>query len=109
MAIEINGIQSQQPPVTGEGGQVGGARNDPQARGAEPEKPEAGGTGDKASLTDTAIRLQEVENKLAEQPVVDRQRVEAIRQAIADGGFEVRPERIAAKMLDLEQMLSGGR
>ena len=43
--------------------------------------------------------------ELAQQPVVDNQRVDAVRQAISDGSFEVNPTRIADQLLSLERAI----
>lgn len=59
------------------------------------------------SLTDTAARLRKLESTLAQLPVVDRQRVEATRQAIADGSYRVDPARVAEKLLAFESALTG--
>ncbi len=58
---------------------------------------------DTVSLTDTAARLRSLENTVASMPVVDSQRVAEIKQAIVEGTYEINPDRIAEKMLDMEQ------
>lgn len=57
---------------------------------------------DSVSLTDTAARLQKLENTIAELPVVDSQRVEDIRNAIASGEYEINSASIADKMLSFD-------
>ena len=64
---------------------------------------------DRISLTGEARQLQELENRLASQPVVDSQRVQAVRSAVEDGTFTVNPERIAEKMMSLEDALMDAR
>lgn len=63
--------------------------------------------GDRVDLTDTSARLQAIERSLADVPVVDEQRVDAIRQSIADGSYEVSPERVADGLLQMEKDLGG--
>lgn len=46
-------------------------------------------------LSALAGRMQQMDGVLAETPVVDSARVAEIRQAIAEGRFEMNPERIA--------------
>ena len=58
------------------------------------------------SITDTASKLRELEAKVASQPVVDTQRVENIKQAIADGSFRVNANRTAEKMAEFENLLA---
>jgi len=106
MTIEING--SPQTPaahtgtVTGNGN--ASVRQEPNSVASEPGRT-AG--RDTVSLTDTAQQLRSIEQDLAQRPVVDSQRVEATRQAIENGTYQIDPSRIANKMLDLERALSG--
>jgi len=58
---------------------------------------------DTVSLTDTAARMRSLENTVSTMPVVDSQRVAEIKQAIMEGTYEINPERIAEKMLDMER------
>lgn len=62
---------------------------------------------DTVNLTDTAQRLRELERSVAGLPVVDAQRVEAVKKALADGTYQVRPERVADKLVGFENALSG--
>lgn len=64
-------------------------------------------TVDTVSLTNTAAQLRSLENSLAELPVVDTQRVESIKQAIADGSYQINAQRVADKLINLEQGLAG--
>ncbi len=58
------------------------------------------------SLTDTAAKLQRLETKIASQPVVDTQKVESVKKAIADGSFKVDSGKAAEKMAEIESLLS---
>jgi negative regulator of flagellin synthesis FlgM len=63
-----------------------------------------------ADLVQLSPRLQEVDSVLANAPVVNASRVTEIKQAIAEGRFQVNPERIASGLLDsVRQMLSSRR
>ena len=80
-------------------------RQEQQAKQAhQPAQP--GANVDTVSLTDTATHLKSLEKQLASQPVVDKERVEAMKQKIASGSFRVDPARVAEKMLNLEGMIS---
>lgn len=70
---------------------------------------QSGSTSDRISLTGDAQKLKGLESELASQPVVDTQRVNAVRAAVEDGTFTVNPERIAEKMISLEQALTDAR
>jgi negative regulator of flagellin synthesis FlgM len=50
--------------------------------------------------------LAALEQALNEVPVVNEARVDAIRAALAEGRYEVNPERIADKLLRTERELS---
>lgn len=104
MAINnVTGFPGQQAQRAADGAQVQVKRNQPSSSQNETGK---SSTGDTVSLTDTATRLRSLENTLATLPVVDSQRVEDIQQALAEGRFEIDPERIAAKMMSFEGEIS---
>lgn len=54
---------------------------------------------DKVSLSDT---LSQLEQALAEVPVVDTAKVESIKQAIEDGSYQIDSQELARKMIDFE-------
>ncbi|UTW46396.1 flagellar biosynthesis anti-sigma factor FlgM [bacterium SCSIO 12696] len=60
---------------------------------------------DTVTVTDEAARLQQLEQSLANTPVVDSARVAELREAIASGNYRPDPERIADKLSQLEQDL----
>jgi negative regulator of flagellin synthesis FlgM len=57
---------------------------------------------DSVELTDKARQLQRLEEKLAEFPAVDSQRVDEIRRAVADGSYRIDADLIAERMLASE-------
>ena len=63
------------------------------------------GTDDQLKLTDSARALQEAAR--LDTAAVDPQRVERIRQALADGSYQIDPGKIADRMLSLEQQIGG--
>lgn len=60
---------------------------------------------DTVNLTDTAAYLRKLESTLSALPIVDIQRTEDIKKAIADGRFVIDPVRVADKLLRFESML----
>jgi len=107
MPIEIsNGTPQRVPYDTGEGSQINGTRSAPSIEKQETGKPN---TFDTVSLTDTAANLQKISLAINELPVVDSQRVESIRQAIANGTYEIDPQRTAEKMIGFEAALAATR
>jgi negative regulator of flagellin synthesis FlgM len=69
----------------------------------------ANSTADSVKLTGEAQQLQALEARIASEPVVDAQRVQAVRTAVGNGTFTVNPERIAEKMISLEQAITDMR
>ncbi|MFA5942015.1 MAG: flagellar biosynthesis anti-sigma factor FlgM [Sinimarinibacterium sp.] len=63
---------------------------------------------DSVRLTDDAKLLQQAERAAAEAPDVDERRVAEIKQAVADGTYQVDPKAIAAKLARMEWDLSNG-
>ncbi len=61
---------------------------------------------DSVTLTDTAAQLRSLEQQLASVPVVDTQRVNAVRSEIASGTFVIDPPRVAGKIIQLEGMIA---
>jgi negative regulator of flagellin synthesis FlgM len=104
MAIEISGSGGGHTTVIGESQKQ--QQVTPQQQNAvTPAAPASGSATDSVNLTGTASQLRTLEQQLASQPVVDTQRVSAIRHEINSGQFSVNPERIADKMIQIESMI----
>ncbi|MCC7485352.1 MAG: flagellar biosynthesis anti-sigma factor FlgM [Burkholderiales bacterium] len=74
--------------------------------------PRAGGDGASVDvrLSDLAARLQAIEGRMAGSEVVDAAKVAEIRQAIAEGRFQINAEAIADRLLDtVRELLAGER
>lgn len=100
----VTGFSSAQSQRATEGSKVEVSRSEPNVQQQETRSSSA---ADTVSLTDTAARLQKLENTIAQLPVVDTQRVEGLRNAIASGEYEVDAGRIADKMLKFDAELNG--
>jgi negative regulator of flagellin synthesis FlgM len=57
-------------------------------------------------LTDTAVNLKQIEARLADQPDVDRKRVDSLRERIESGAYEVNAGRLADRILAFERDLA---
>ncbi|WP_299978269.1 flagellar biosynthesis anti-sigma factor FlgM [uncultured Pseudoteredinibacter sp.] len=66
----------------------------------------AANMGDKVMLSSEAKSFGKLSAAVAQAPEVDSEKVANIKKAIAEGKFEVNPERIAAKMLQQEDLFS---
>lgn len=64
---------------------------------------------DTLNLTKKAEELQSVEAALADISTVDLPRVDAVRQRIEAGLYEINPGRLADKLIQFEQMRNGSR
>lgn len=102
MPVEINGL-----PVTVLRNPKDGApvQNGRGSSGVpQPEKAPASDS-DTLSLTEAPARLRELQQSLESVPVVDAKRVEGIKTAIANGSYEINPERVADKLVRFERAL----
>ncbi|KZC18147.1 flagellar biosynthesis anti-sigma factor FlgM [Rhodanobacter sp. FW510-R12] len=61
---------------------------------------------DQLKLTDSALALQQAA-RTNDSAAIDPQRVERVRQALADGSYKIDAGRIADRMISLEQQLGG--
>ncbi len=61
---------------------------------------------DNVVLSSEAQNLVRLQTKISNLPDVNMDRVAAIKQAIAEGRFEINPERIAENMLNQDELLS---
>jgi len=106
MANEIhNTLKNNQQPMKLERDSVEGASQ------RLPERPhdasDRSRQGDWVTLTDTAAKLRDLGRRLADEPFVDTQKVERIKQQLADGTFKIDAAQIADKLLAHERLLVG--
>ncbi len=80
------------------------APTSPKTAAAPTAKPEPS-TKDNVVLSSEAQNLVRLQTKISNLPDVDLDRVAAIKQAIAEGRFEINPERIAENMLNQDELL----
>lgn len=104
MAIEINNVPSATSAVTDVGGQHRNSAQ-PQVDSQANKSTGQSNSADQVSLTPTAQQLRGLEQQIANQPVVNADRVNAVKEALANGSFEIHPEQIAGKMMSLEKAL----
>lgn len=63
-------------------------------------------TGDTVNLTRSGLLLGRLEELVASAPTVSNERVDAIRQALATGAYEVDAQSVANKILQFEKDLT---
>lgn len=71
----------------------------------------AGNASDSVEITQTSTRLNQLESDLAQISSSDAGKVDAVRQAIADGRFQVDEEAVAEALVrtTIEQLRQSGR
>jgi negative regulator of flagellin synthesis FlgM len=100
---KISGISTSEPVAkpTGSGGN-GVVTDKSQAEGAAAA---TSPTGDQVTLTNSARSLQKIEEAVAKTPVVNADKVAAVKQAISSGTYSIDAGRVADKMLKYESGL----
>ncbi len=103
MADKIDGISRQANVAGAEGrGKAQAVGRDANAGGAKSQQTPG---SDTVSLTDSARLLQKLEENVANTPVVDNLRVDALKQAVREGTYEIDAGKIADKLLDIDREL----
>ncbi|PCI07312.1 MAG: flagellar biosynthesis anti-sigma factor FlgM [Gammaproteobacteria bacterium] len=101
MSIDINGISPSR---------INGPPDDKQDKlliEKQPARTETGQstTADTVSISDNAAQLGKAAGSVDSTPVVDAQRVEQVKQAIANGTYEVDAAKVADKLMQFESVL----
>lgn len=108
MSVDLNGIGPGQvnTPRTTADKSSGSAKAQPAASDqAQRQAPAA--RGESVSLSNQAKNLKQVEQKLADLPEVDDDRVAKIRAALEDGTYKIDAEKLAQKMLEMDKSIFG--
>ena len=80
-------------------------------------KPSGGSSSNAAAPSETSVhlgtaslQLRKLESSVANTPVVDREKVEAIKQAISEGRFQVNASTVADRLINsVQDMISANR
>ena len=105
MTEKING-QGFRPSDTASARRTESAK--PAAR--EGKSPAAGGdvaTADTVNITASGLLMTKLEELVQRAPVVDAERVAAIKDAIASGSYQVDDQRVADRLLKFERDVLG--
>jgi negative regulator of flagellin synthesis FlgM len=62
---------------------------------------------DKVSITQSGLLMSKLEEIVQSTPVVDRDRVAAIKDALASGSYEIDDQRVADRLLGFERDVLG--
>lgn len=108
MSVDFNGIgpgqvNSQRPSADKASGSEA-----PKQTGSEQARPQASNArGENVNLSSQAKNLKQLEQTLGEFPEMDDERIEQIRTALQDGSYKVDAEKLAQKMLDMDESIFG--
>lgn len=109
MAVNFNGIGNNpvnSPKTTTD--KAADAKTGSQPAPAEQAGKQAqAARGENVNLSKQAKELRQMGEKLESYPEVDDSRVEAIRNALADGSYKVDAEKVAQKMLEMDKSIFG--
>ncbi len=67
--------------------------------------PKDNGQEDRVSLTSTGTEMSALGQQIAGASGIDREKIEAVRDALKRGDYPFDPEKIASRMLDMERLL----
>lgn len=99
MVIDFSRLNNS-PSVTG--GVRGNTANGSAEKPAASQEAATSASGEAVHLSQEAQQLQKISDKLRDEPVVNSARVAQLKQAIADGSYQVDAGRVASKLLDFE-------
>lgn len=108
MVIDFNRLNSSTPASTSRAGSTQGGKNeaiDNKSAGSTIATQSAttdNKSGESVQLSSEAQQLQKTVESLRDQPVVDSERVAKLKQAVADGSYQVDSQRVASKILNFE-------
>ena len=101
MSIEINNLNTPRPDNSrSQGANSKSATGAPSA--AESTSASETNSGTSVSISSAAQALTKIEGELKAMPEVNQARVDAIRAKVENGSYEISPENVAQKMLDME-------
>lgn len=89
-------------PVRQNSAQLNSAESDKNVRSEQSTLQAQVSTGESVQLSKDALQLQNLSDKITAQPSVNAEKVAQLKQAIAEGSYQVDNQRVASKLLDLE-------
>ena len=105
MAINSIGNIDSNPILVDSNRRKSEAKQDAAAHAAHPQSDAGQNQANAVSITPIAETMLAAEKRAHEHPVVDRAKVEEIRQKLANGEFEINPEQLAEKMIALDMFV----
>lgn len=108
MSVDFNGIGSGQVNNQRPSADKASGSEAPKQTGAEQAKSQTtNARGENVNLSSQAKNLKQLEQKLGEYPEMDDDRIEQIRTALENGAYKVDAEKLAQKMLAMDESIFG--
>ncbi|WP_417568001.1 flagellar biosynthesis anti-sigma factor FlgM [Marinobacter sp.] len=108
MSVDFNGIGPGQVNTQRTTADKGAGAQSSQPATNEQAKPQAqGARGENVSLSSQARNLKQLEQKLGDYPEMDDDRIEQIRSALENGTYKIDAEKLAQKMLEMDESIFG--
>ncbi|MEO9525528.1 MULTISPECIES: flagellar biosynthesis anti-sigma factor FlgM [Marinobacter] len=108
MSVDLNGIGPGQVNT-----QRTTADKSSSSQGAQPASSDQAKTqaqsarGESVSLSNQAKNLKQLEQKLGDYPEMDDDRIAEIRSALENGTYKIDAEKLAQKMLEMDESIFG--
>lgn len=108
MSVDFNGIGPGQVNTQKTTADKSSGAQNTQPSVAEQAKTQAqGARGENVNLSSQAKDLKQLEQKLGNYPEMDDDRIEQIRSALEDGSYKIDAEKLAQKMLEMDESIFG--
>ncbi|GGY66768.1 flagellar biosynthesis anti-sigma factor FlgM [Marinobacter zhanjiangensis] len=109
MAVNFSGIGNNpvNSPTTNTDKAPASKSGNPSAPAEQASREAPAARGENVNLSKQARELRQMGDKLESYPEVDDSRVEEIRAALADGSYKVDAEKVAQKMLEMDDSIFG--
>ena len=108
MSVDFNGIgpgQVNTQKTTAD--KPSGAQNTQPAAGEQAKAQAQSARGENVNLSSQAKDLKQLEQKLGDYPEMDDERIEQIRTALAEGSYKIDADKLAQKMLEMDESIFG--
>ena len=105
MTDKISGFSTNEPVAPVKGSSNNGVAVDKSQSEASIPSASTSQTGDHVTLTTSARFLQKVGEAVNSAPVVNSDKVAAVKQAISSGSYQVNSTQVASKLLQFESGL----
>lgn len=108
MSVDFNGIGPGQVNTQKTTADKSSNAQSTQPSTAEQAKTQAqSARGENVNLSSQAKNLKQLEQKLGSYPEMDDDRIEQIRSALENGSYKVDAEKLAQKMLEMDESIFG--